>query len=77
MVSIDAPHSEMAGTFIRHLTSLQSGTGSDVFPLPPLNLQLNGGERATIALEPALITFLDTLKRRRFLAEWEDAVIQK
>jgi iron(III) transport system substrate-binding protein len=77
MVSIDAPHSETAGAFIQHLTTLQSGTDGRVFPLPPLNLQLNGGERATIALEPALITYLDTLKRRRFLAEWEDAVIQK
>jgi iron(III) transport system substrate-binding protein len=77
MVSIDAPHAEMAGAFIQHLTTLQSGTHGDVFPLPLLNLQLNDGERATIALEPALITFLDTLKRRRFLAEWEDAVIQK
>lgn len=77
MVSIDAPHAEMAGAFIQHLTTLQSGTHGDVFSLPLLNLQLNDGERATIALEPALITFLDTLKRRRFLAEWEDAVIQK
>lgn len=77
MVSIDAPHPEIAGAFIRHLTTSQSGTNGDVFPLPPLNSQSNDGVRTTIALEPALITFLDTLKRRRFLAEWEDAVIQK
>ena len=77
MVSIDAPHPEIAGEFIRHLTTSQSDTNGNVFPLPPLDLQLNDDERTTIALEPALITFLDTLKRRRFLAEWEDAVIQK
>jgi iron(III) transport system substrate-binding protein len=77
MVSIDAPHPEPAAAFVRHLIALQSGADEEVFPLPPLNTRLNDVERATIALEPALMTFLDTLKRRRFLAEWEDAVIQK
>ena len=77
MVSIEAPHPESAEAFIRHLITQQSDSHGDVFPLPPLNLQLTDGESATIGLEPALITFLDTLKRRRFLAEWEDAVIQK
>ncbi len=77
MVSIDAPHFEDASAFIRHLIALQSGSEKAAFPLPPLNSKLNDVERSTIALEPALMTFLDTLKRRRFLAEWEDAVIQK
>ena len=44
--------------------------------LSTLNTQSDYGDRTTIALEPALMTFLDTLKRRKFLAEWENAVIQ-
>ncbi len=77
MVSIDAPHRDPATAFIRHLIALQTGVNEDAFPLPPLNLQQSDVDRATIALEPALMTFLDTLKRRRFLTEWEDAVIQR
>jgi iron(III) transport system substrate-binding protein len=77
MVSIDAPHPVPASAFIRHLIALQSGPDVDVLPLPPLNSKLNNLERATIALEPALMTFLDALKRRRFLTEWEDSVIQE
>ncbi|MEP1765509.1 MAG: ABC transporter substrate-binding protein [Sulfitobacter sp.] len=76
MVSIAAPHPEQASTFIRHLIALQSGPDTNVLPLPPLNSKLNDVERATIKLEPALMTFLDRLKRRRFLVEWEDSVIQ-
>jgi iron(III) transport system substrate-binding protein len=77
MVSIVAPQPDPATAFIQHLIALQSRTDRGAFQLPPLNAQSNDIERATIALEPALMTFLDTLKRRRFLAEWENAVIQK
>lgn len=77
MVSVDAQHSEQADAFIRHLIAQQSGANETAFPLPPLNPKLNNSERATIALEPALMTFLDALKRQRFLAEWENAVIQE
>ncbi|MEP4197061.1 MAG: ABC transporter substrate-binding protein [Aliishimia sp.] len=77
MVSVDAPHPEQASTFIHHLIALQSGPDANILPLPPLNSKLNDVKRATITLEPALMTFLDALKRRRFLAEWEDSVIQE
>ncbi len=77
MVSTDAPNPEPAAAFIRHLVALQSQENGDAIQLPRLNMQPNEIERATIALEPALMTFLDTLKRRRFVAEWENAVIQE
>ncbi|GFE66205.1 ABC transporter substrate-binding protein [Litoreibacter roseus] len=76
MVSRDAPNPALAEMFIRHLITRQSRPNEDSL-LPPLSGPLNKAERATIALEPALMTFLDGLKRRKFLAEWEDAVIQK
>ncbi|MEP5730488.1 MAG: ABC transporter substrate-binding protein [Sulfitobacter sp.] len=77
MVSVDAPLPEHAINFVRHLVALQANADQSTFPLPPLSGQTQGVERATISLEPALMTFLDTLKRQRFLAEWEDAVIQE
>ncbi len=77
MVSVHAPNPEPAAAFIRHLVALQSADNDEVFQLPRLNIQPNDIERATIALEPALMTFLDALKRRRFVAEWENAVIQE
>jgi iron(III) transport system substrate-binding protein len=33
--------------------------------------------RTSIRLEPALMTYLDTLKRQTFLREWESAIIQQ
>lgn len=77
LVSKDAPHSKIAADFVQHLIRLQSDHSKGVFLLPPLKAQESDVERATIALEPALMTFLDTLKRRRFIGEWENAVIQK
>lgn len=77
MVSADARHPVPASAFIRHLIALQSGSDANVLPLPSLNSKLKDVDRATIALEPALMTFLDALKRRRFIAEWEDSVIQE
>ncbi|GGA28883.1 ABC transporter substrate-binding protein [Neptunicoccus cionae] len=77
LVSKDAPQPEIAVEFVQHLIRLQSDHSNDVFLLPSLRAQESDVERATIALEPALMTFLDKLKRRRFIGEWENAVIQK
>lgn len=72
LVSAESDNRETAETFLRHLLA----RGSDLL-LPPLDIEAAESDRATIALEPALMTFLDTLKRKKFLSEWEDAVIQK
>lgn len=70
-------HPEEAASFIRHLIASQSGGEMDKeFPLPPLDLEGNGRPGTAIPLEPALITYLDALKRRAFLREWENAIIQ-
>jgi iron(III) transport system substrate-binding protein len=73
LVAQSTQHAQIASDFIQHLTA--SATGGDavnVSPLPPLD---DTGP-ATIALEPALMTYLDRLKRRTFLREWESAIIQ-
>ncbi|WP_050603784.1 ABC transporter substrate-binding protein [Ruegeria sp. 6PALISEP08] len=68
------PEPDAAATFVQHLVSSPAGS---VFSLPPLALYDAGAEREAIGLDPALLTFLDRLKRRRFLTEWESAVIQR
>ena len=76
-VSETTDNPQIAADFVRHLTALQSdASGNDVFPLPPLTPSLDQEGRAAIALEPALMTYLDRLKRRTFLREWESAIIQ-
>lgn len=75
-VSRTTEQPEAAERFIRFLVAYQSNPNADARLLPPLNGQESGAERATIALEPALMTFLDSLKRNKFLSEWEDALIQ-
>lgn len=77
LVPTDAPSPEGAENFVRHLISLQTTTASGfISPLPPLDLSDAAGNRSNIALEPALMTYLDAIKRRSFLKEWESAVIQ-
>ena len=57
------------------LRSLAGPEGAD-FPLPSLAGQGGRAAQALIPLEPSLMVYLDRLKRRRFVAEWESAVIQ-
>ncbi|MCY4335844.1 MAG: ABC transporter substrate-binding protein [Litoreibacter sp.] len=66
-----------AQRFIQFLLTFQSNPMGDARTLPALQERENGAERAAIALEPALMTFLDTLKRNKFLSEWENALIQE
>lgn len=77
LVPTRAPNPEAAESFVRHLIALQTTSDSGfVSPLPLLDLANSAGNRANISLEPALMTYLDTIKRRSFLKEWESAVIQ-
>ena len=73
LVSDEGEEPDIAELFLRHLIA---GRASDMLPLPALDPQDTGAERSMIALEPALLTFLDALKRNKFVSEWEDAVIQ-
>jgi iron(III) transport system substrate-binding protein len=77
-VSRDAPNAGAGADFVRHLLTLQSGPASEDggFPLPPLKASRDQAGQAAIALDPALMTYLDSLKRRTFLKEWVSAIIQ-
>ncbi|MCA0870641.1 ABC transporter substrate-binding protein [Seohaeicola saemankumensis] len=74
-VSSQAQHPQDAARFVRHLISLQSDPVSkDSLPLPPLSTDSAG--QSAIALEPALLTYLDGLKRQTFIKEWVSAIVQ-
>ena len=76
LVSKETDEPAAARRFIQFLVTYQSSPTDGARALPPIHDRKNGSEHATIALEPALMTFLDTLKRTKFLSEWEDALVQ-
>lgn len=68
---------DAATAFVRHMIDFQrQRSGLLTSLLPPLNKSSDGAGQSTIALEPALMTYLDRLKRQRFITEWENAIIQ-
>lgn len=75
-VSKETSDAAAAADFVRHLIETQTAAGSKPLPLLPLALQPGGTSPPVIALEPALMTYLDQLKRRTFIKEWMNAVIQ-
>ncbi|NOC92736.1 extracellular solute-binding protein [Ruegeria sp. HKCCD6604] len=77
MVLNGTPQPDAATSFLKHLISNQTKRVGDPVTLPPLAPHETGTDREMIGLDPGLMTFLDRLKRRRFLAEWENAVIQR
>lgn len=76
LVSVDAAQPDHAAAFVAHLISTQTSATGDA-PLPPLKPRDDADGQQTITLEPALMTYLDAQKRRVFLREWENAVIQE
>ena len=75
LVSVEAVQPDRAAAFVAHLISTQNSASEDA-ALPPLQPSLAIEGQQIITLEPALMTYLDAQKRRVFLREWENAVIQ-
>jgi iron(III) transport system substrate-binding protein len=71
LVSNETTQPDLARAFLIHLLTWRSAPS-----LPMLDLDRSASEQSTIQLEPALLTYLDRLKALRFIAAWEDAVIQ-
>lgn len=76
LVSAHAANPQRAIGFLRHLLKLQAAGDPLVFPLPPLAGSAYNEVQRTINLDPALMTYLDQMKRDAFIGEWEDAVVQ-
>jgi iron(III) transport system substrate-binding protein len=77
LVSKAASQPALAEAFVNHLIRLQSDGRPQDFPLPSLGAFQDTTGRTSISLEPALMTYLDTLKRQTFIREWESAIIQQ
>jgi len=76
-VSRDTAHPAAAKDFIQHMIETQEeAKPENGFSLPPLDVNPEGATPSAIAMEPALMTYLDKLKRDTFIKEWVDAVIQ-
>jgi len=76
LVSGDAENPQDAQDFVRHLLALQATGDPEVFPLPPVVGARAREGYGTINLDPALLTYLDQMKRDTFIREWEDAIVQ-
>ena len=76
LASRGATHPLVAEDFIRHLLTLQANGDTTHFPLPPLSPSEENEGQTIIALNPALMTYLDQMKRSAFIREWEDAIVQ-
>lgn len=76
LASNSAANPQEAESFIRHLLDLQANANPANFPLPPLSSQGANEGQTTIGLNPALMTYLDQMKRAAFIREWEDALVQ-
>ncbi|WP_198645437.1 ABC transporter substrate-binding protein [Thalassobius sp. I31.1] len=76
LASAAAPDPQRAHRFVRHLLQLQSIGDPTIFPLPPLAVSEDFQTQRTINLDPALMTYLDQMKREAFIREWEDAIVQ-
>lgn len=72
LVSAQTERAGVATDFMQHLLRAP-GAGVS---LPMLDLESDASAQATIPVGPALLTYLDALKRRGFLAEWINAMIQ-
>lgn len=76
-VSKGTPHRSAAINFLVHLvTRTESAGGSEVFHMPSVSTEPGAFGQSMITLEPALLTYLDVLKRNKFVEAWENAVIQ-
>jgi iron(III) transport system substrate-binding protein len=68
---------QAAISFLKHLVSRKKTENDhEAFHTPALAAGPNDAGQSMITLEPALLTYLDALKRQKFIRAWEDAIIQ-
>lgn len=72
----NAPSSELAALFIDHLMTQTHGQNASFLTHPTLDLSQNEAALNRIGIGPGLLVFLDQLKKRAFLSEWENAILQ-
>lgn len=77
IIPANAQSPDLAGEFIDHLIlAALTDAGESYYPFPKLISNIGATSLRPIRLGPGLLVFLDDLKRRRFLQEWEAAVLR-
>lgn len=79
VIPANARQTKLAGEFIDHLIEASWLQRADTdYPFPAIKLNLDGEQKAyrPIRLGPGLLVFLDDFKRRQFLREWVNSIIQ-
>ncbi len=80
VIPANAKQVALAGEFIDHLLSASwLNKGDTVYPFPAIDLNPASEQNAyqPIRLGPGLLVYLDDFKRRHFLREWENSMIQE
>lgn len=80
LIPADTARAEAAGLFVDHLLDLAWSDGdTEAFPFDVAAPGEGAGDPrlSRIRLGPGLLVYLDPLKRRSFIAEWESAVVQE
>lgn len=76
MIPRNAPSPELSGAFVDHVLSRSHGDGALPLTDPTLDLGLIETSLNRIRIGPGLLVYLDQLKKRAFLNEWESAILQ-
>lgn len=76
MIPQNAPSQELAGVFVDHVLTRSHGSNSIPLTQPVLDLERVETSLNRIRIGPGLLVFLDQLKKRAFLSEWESAIVQ-
>ena len=77
LIPSNAPSPELATRFLDHLLARSHGRDARPLTSPSLDLSRNEAALNRIRIGPGLLVFLDQLKKRSFLSEWESAILQK
>lgn len=76
MIPAIANNPELSARFIDHLLAMSFGENAQTLTNPALNLEKVETALNRIGMGPGLLVFLDQLKKRSYLAEWENAIVQ-
>jgi iron(III) transport system substrate-binding protein len=77
LIPKNAPSSDIASVFLDHLMTRSHGPDARPLTHPALDLSQYEAALNRIRIGPGLLVFLDQLKKRAFLSEWESAILQK
>ena len=76
MIPDNAPAPELSKAFMDHLLQETHGQNAPLLIQPGLDLVKMEAALNRIRMGPGLLVFLDQLKKRAFLTEWESAILQ-